>query len=560
MTERNCYEMEVVKTDILIVGSGAAGLTAAVYAANSGLNILVVDKGVVGRSGSSVGAVQIAAIGSWSEQNDSEEIYAQDTFNGGRGLNNPTLVNVLVSEIKDRMKDLTGWGLELDRNEKKETIVSSTAGHTYPRSLSAKKGKGGLAILQTLLKQTRRFTNIQRWSDVITLQLITSDETVKGAVIYDLKNNKLFFIQSKVVILTTGGIGQLYKLTSNPVQSTGDGFSLGLQAGAVLIDMEQIQFYPVGLVSPKSLQGLCMSFYDIGKLYNQAGERFMTRYEPHKLEDTTRDRVALAVASEIDEGRGTINQGVWLDGRQVVERIKEWYPHEYDLCLDRGLDLSKDRAEVAPIAHFIMGGIKIDSNCSSTVSGLFAAGEASGGLHGGNRLGSNALTECLVFGARAGLSAVEYAKHSCVDKNDYLFQIKIITEKIEKLFSVSSGELRPCYLKNQVKNIMSSHLGVVRSMANLKMAKNAINEVEEQLKIISIASQHPYSRDILDFFELEHMIWSAKCIVGSAMIRKESRGAHFLSDFPDQSFTIKHTSVQYDGERYKFSTISVKGD
>jgi fumarate reductase (CoM/CoB) subunit A len=552
--------IDIVKTDILIIGSGAAGLMAAVYAAKDQQNVLIIDKGANGKSGSTVGAVQIAALGPWSNVNDSREQYIRDTLESGRGLSDPSLVHTLAHDIKARVKDLIDWGFKPDRDENNDIILSPASGHSVPRSISTMKGKGGLGILQTLTRQAKKSPTIERWSDVITIQLLTSDGKAGGALIYDLRKNKLSIIRSKAVILATGGIGQLYPLTSNPVQATGDGFSLGLQAGALLIDMEQVQFYPVALASPTSLRGLCMSFYHMAKLYNHQGERFMSGYEPEDLENSTRDRLAYAVASEIQAGHGTANGGVWLNGKEVIEQIKQSFPHEYRLCKDRGLNLEEQEAEVAPSAHFMMGGIKIDTNASSTIAGLYVAGETAGGLHGGNRLGNNALSECLVFGTRAGISAANYAREVSSEHVIDFPEVNGIENQIKVAMTSTSGSVRPYKLKNEIRSILNEHVGVVRTTKQLKEAQEKLDCVKEQLPNMHITQfNNTYSREILDLFEVKHMVWTSMAIIGSALKRKESRGAHFMSDFPNALPNAEHTSVQYQEQHMIFKHIPLEG-
>ncbi|MCL7749687.1 L-aspartate oxidase [Halalkalibacter alkaliphilus] len=552
--------MDVIETDILIIGSGAAGLTAAVYAGNSTNNVLVLDKGVIGKSGSTIGAVQIASLGAWSNPLDSESHYVKDMKESGRGLSNPKLIETLASDLSARLKEIIGWGLKLDVNEDEEVSVFATSGHSVARSVSARKGKTGLGIAQTLTKKLKSMKNIRTWSDVITVDLVTSSERVTGALVFDLRTNHLSFIQSKTVILATGGIGQLYPVTSNPVQATSDGFSLGLGASASLIDMEQVQFYPVSLVSPHSLAGFCISFYHYSKLYNIHGERFMKRYEPETLENTTRDKLAIAIHSEIAAGRGTPNGGVWLDATEQMEKVKNEFPHEYKLCEDRGIDLSKDYAEIAPAAHFMMGGIQIDKNAASSVPGLYAAGETAGGLHGGNRLGNNALSECLVFGAKAGMAAaIEASELSEVPPTD-ISKIEEIKNSFYSPFSsAKNSDIRPFELKQKIQEIMGQKVGVIRTNNNLKRAKELLTRVKEQFNQIYITHKEAPSREILDYIESRHMIRSAEAIIRAATMRKESRGAHYSLDHPTHASTIHHTVIQYENGQMKFNMPPAKG-
>ncbi|SER56893.1 L-aspartate oxidase [Salipaludibacillus aurantiacus] len=553
--------MDIINTDVLIIGSGAAGLSASVYAARSGQKVLVIDKGAVGKSGSTVGAVQIASLGEWSLNGDSEETYFKDIEESGRGLSDPVLAKILAGEITERINELIAWGLKLDVDEKKEVAVFSTAGHSISRSVSARKGKTGLGILQTFLKKARSLKdNLNTWSDVITLELLTSSERVTGALVFDLTETKLSIIHAKTVILATGGMGQLYPVTSNPVQATGDGFSLGLGAGAALKDMEQVQFYPVSLKAPQSVAGFCISFYHYSKLYNKDGHRFMADYEPETLENTTRDKLSLAMASEVGQGRGTENGAVFMDVTHTTDRVKSDFPHEYEMCVDRGVDLRSNRAEVGPAAHFIMGGIQIDGNGASSVPGLYVTGETAGGLHGGNRLGNNALSECLVFGARAGQAAASES----AERENRLFPSADVSEWLQKLTGDSPVRgkkgVSPYDIKRKIQSVMDEGAGVVRSDKGLHQARKKLEEIDVLLKEAKAPSLKPYSREVIDFIESRHMVRTAKAIVEAAMHRTESRGAHYNKDHPGLETKPYHTVVTYQDERFICLRQPLKGD
>ncbi|MBU8906027.1 FAD-binding protein [Desertibacillus haloalkaliphilus] len=553
--------MNEIKTDILIIGSGAAGLTAGVYAAQLHKKVLVIDKGAVGKSGSTVGAVQMAGLGEWSNPLDDERAYMRDIENSGRGLSDPALAKTLVNDISKRIEDLTSWGLKLDRDKSDQAAVYPTAGHSLPRSISARKGKTGLGILQTLIRKAKTLSeNLHTWSDVITLDLVKSSTRVIGAVVFDLKKNKPYVIKAKAVILATGGIGQLYPTTSNPVQSTGDGYSLGLGAGASLIDMEQVQFYPVSLVTPRSVAGLCISFYHYSNLYNTFGERFMETYEPETLENTTRDKLSIAIASEVVAGRGSDHGGVWLDISSQLEKVKKEFLHEFNICMDRGIDLTHGYAEVGPAAHFMMGGVHIDVNTASSVPGLYVAGETAGGLHGGNRLGNNALTECLVFGAKAGINAA-WESNNYEDQSTVTAEAlsPFATKLLDTMSRSVSGSVKSYQIKQRIQEILGTHVAVLRTDEGLKQAAKQLEAVDDLLDQVEMSTEVNYSRELIDYVEGAHMLRTAKAIVGAALHRKESRGAHFNSDHPSPASNIYHTFVTKENEQVVIHT-SPKGE
>ncbi|MFZ4450341.1 L-aspartate oxidase [Salibacterium aidingense] len=535
--------MQDITTDVLIIGSGAAGLSAAVYAAESGAEVIVVDKGASAKSGSTVGAVQIAGLGPWSMPEDSTAAYNRDILDSGRGLSDPSLTEVLARDIEERLADLQTWGLKLDENEHQRVEVTKTSGHNISRSISARKGKSGLGILQTLFKQAKTYHNLLYWSDLITLEIAVNNGKAAGAYVYNLKENELYWIRSNAVILAAGGIGQLFSITSNPVQATGDGFALGLEAGVSLLDLEQIQFYPVSLLTPPSLAGLCMSFYHLGKLFNTRGERFMKHYEPQTMEDTTRDKLAIAIAREITAGRGTPNGGVWLDATGVIDDIKTYFPHEYNICTERGVNLEKEWVEIGPAAHFSMGGIAVNANGETSLAGLYAAGETAGGLHGGNRLGNNALSECIVFGKRAGehAAAKKYKARPSHLPSDIPAKSKWIVDVIR---AAPKGEFRPVILKDKIRRVLDTSLGVTRSNENLTNGWDTLTSIQKQMENVHLTVPAAgYSREVLEFIEVQHMIETAKAFLSAAKTRTESRGAHFTIDYPDTSDEIRHTKT-----------------
>jgi fumarate reductase (CoM/CoB) subunit A len=554
-------DYRTVETDVLIIGAGASGLSAAVYAGESGANVLVVDKGIVGRSGSTVGAVQMTGAGRWSSDDDSAEAFFEDTLDSGRDLSDPELVNILVDEAEQRITDLVEWGLKLDYDDQGKVKVYDTPGHSHFRGISARKGNTGAGIMQILIRKANQISTITRWSDVITVELLTSDGKVTGACVYDLVKNEFIQIKSKAVVLATGSIGRMYPSTSNPVQATGDGFALALKAGAPLVEMEQVQFYPVSLAFPESVKGFCISFYHEAKLYTRAGERFMSRYEPERMENVTRDLLSQAIASELHLGNGTEHNAVLLDARHCIDMVKSDYPHEYQMCLEKGINLETDFAEVAPAAHFMLGGVLIDKEGASGLPGLYVAGESTGGLHGGNRLVNNAVTECLVFGAKAGWAAARYSKQTSEHDASGMNQMDLILEHWKGIFNSQSGTYRPYQIKDRIQAILGDYAGVRRDGEGLNKAQEALAVTEQWLTdALVIGVGKPLSRDVLDVIEASHMIWTAKAIVGSAIQRKESRGAHYRVDFPESGAAIEHTKVECKQGTLEFKkTASLRG-
>jgi fumarate reductase (CoM/CoB) subunit A len=292
-------------------------------------------------------------------------------------------------------------------------------------------------------------------------------------------------------------------VTTNPIQSTGDGYALALLAGSSLMDMEQVQFYPVSIIHPQNAAGFCLSCYPVSKLFNVNQERFMAKYNAENLENVTRDQLSYAIANEICEGRGTPNGGVWLDARDQWDYIQKWFHHEADFCLKMGIDLRSDLPEIAPAAHFSMGGAVTAPNGMSEIGQLYMVGETAGGLHGANRLGNNALPECIVFGARSGKLAAEFAIHTREYNDVSWTELQGVIVKYQKAI-LSSGKYRPYKFKEQIRRLMTENSGVLRSGRGLEKAEKELSNMLNTLSELSVAKpNYSLSKDVLDFFEVE---------------------------------------------------------
>ena len=350
--------------------------------------------------------------------------------------------------------------------------------------------------------------------------------------VLSLKDSKIIIFQAKSTILATGGAGQIYPVTSNTVQKGGDGFALAWNAGADLIDMEQVQFHPTGMVYPDSRKGVLVTEAVRGEggiLLDKDGNRFMGNYDP-RMELATRDVVARAIYNEIREGRGTENGGVFLDVTHLdPELIEEKLETMILQFQDVGVDIRKEPMEVAPTAHHFMGGVKIDENGHSSVENLFAAGEVTGGVHGANRLGGNALADTQVFGERAGKAAAENALKS-VDELNQAF-----VEKEEKRIEgkIQEGDIPPQQLKKELQETMWDNVAIIRSEQGLRMALRTISQLEGQLSRMNVPEESKFNRYLQEALEVENMIETAKMVITAAVLRQESRGAHYREDFPE---------------------------
>lgn len=519
-----------MECDVLIIGAGGAGLYAAIRAFDEGARTILWDKGLLGRGGSTVMGAGVSAVGPWSKPGDSLEVHFTDTLVGGADLNDQPLVGILVQESQARIAELEAWGLKFDRDTDGDYVLDIAGGHSYPRVMAI-SDRVGLQMAKVLRRQVMG-RGISRLPDMMALRLLVQDGVVVGAIGLDLGEGRLLQVNSPAVVMATGGIGQLYPATSNPIQSTGDGLALALDAGATLLNMEQMQFYPSGLVHPSSLRGFILGIQEYAKLFNAAGERFMARYEPEDLEHTTRDRLARAIFREIKAGRGTEHGGVYLDATEVPEGIFRSFQHEYEVCRDRGYDLRKRPVEIAPAAHYFMGGIAIDRHARTSLPGLFAAGEVSGGVQGGNRLSGNSLAGILVFGARAGEHAARYA----LQADRPLPGVEAAGEeerRLQVLIERGRGDLTPMQAKGRLRQLMWEHVGLIRDLAGLEAALDSVREMEQHLlpRISVDGSNLLHNQALLSYLEFENMLSVAQMVARSALAREESRGAHYRRDY-----------------------------
>nr|WP_302578049.1 fumarate reductase (CoM/CoB) subunit TfrA [Methanobrevibacter arboriphilus] len=536
-------ETRIIKSDVLIIGSGGAGCRAAIEISNNGLNPLIVSKGLSFRSGcTGMAEGGYNAAFAFVDEEDTKDIHFKDTIKGGSYLNDSKLARILVDEATDRLIDLEEYGALFDRQDSGELNQRPFGGQTFRRTCFQGDRTGHeimMALKEEIIKK-----KIPTIDEVMITSLILDDSKQKviGAVGLSLKNSEIIFFQSKAVILATGGAGQLYPVTSNTLQKNGDGFALAYNVGADLIDMEEIQFHPTGMLYPDSRKGILVTEAVRGEggiLLNKNNERFMGNYDDRK-ELATRDVVSRAIYNEIRCGRGNENGGVYLDvthlDDEVIEEKLETMLFQF---LDVGVDIRKQPMEVAPTAHHFMGGVRIDENCRSTVNNLFAAGEAAGGVHGANRLGGNALADTQVFGKRAGISASKAAKSSDFEINNE--EIKNEIDRIDKLFK--KGSILPFEIKKELQNLMWDKVAIIRNEKDLKEALSHIKTLKEKLNDMDINNETHYNKGLQEALEVINMVEIAELTVKSALIRKESRGAHFREDFPDTKEEWKKSIV-----------------
>ena len=535
-------EIKTIQTDVLIIGSGGAGSRAAIEVDDAGLKATIVSKGLSFRSGcTGMAEGGYNAVFKTVDKDDSIEAHIFDTLKGGSYLNDEKLVEILVNESPKRLIDLENYGALFDRQESGEIDQRPFGGQTYRRTCYQGDRTG--AELLNALKEEIIKRDIECIEEVMITSLVTEGSKVIGATGFNLKDSSLIYFQAKATILASGGAGQLFPVTSNTGQKNGDGFAISYRAGADLVDMEQIQFHPTGMVTPESKKGVLVTEAvraEGGKLLNKDGERFMSKYSPEKMELSTRDVVARSIYQEIIEGRGTENGGVYLDISHLPDDYIDEKLETMVLQFENvGVDIKHEPIEVAPTAHHFMGGLKIDVDGSSTLENLFGAGEACGGVHGANRLGGNALADTQVFGKISGESASEAAKNTELIINEE--QVNDEASRIESL--IKKGSIKPKKFKAQIKKLMWEKVSIVRDEKTLNAALKELQEMQKDLDKLDVKNSKQYNTDLVTALEVINMVEICILTVKSAILRRESRGAHFRSDFPETKDEWKKSIV-----------------
>ncbi len=507
---------EIVDSHALVIGSGGAGVRAAIEASRYG-DVVLVSKSIAGKGGCTTMAE--GGYNAVLREADSCEIHREDTLRGGAYLNDPALVDALVAEAPERMADLIRWGAVFDVTDDREVAQRPFGGQRFPRTCYA-GDRTGHEMMATLMERLDT-TGTTVLSEYAVIDLLTEGGRVTGAAALDNRGD-LVVLRADSTVLATGGGTQIYDISTNSAAGTGDGFALGYRAGAGLIDMEMVQFHPTGAVYPYDARGRLVTEAVRGEggfLLNTRGERFMERYDPERMELSTRDVVARAIATEVLEGRGTDQGGVYLDVTHLAaEEIETRLPVMLEQFLAYGVDIRKEPMVVAPTAHHIMGGLAITPECRTTLPGLFACGEVTGGVHGANRLGGNALADTQVFGKRAGETA---GKAPTRRKSTDPEQIEALEHM---LTGYLEGSASPAGVRRELKLAMWNHVGIFRTADDLRAAFATI----DRLAGLPLRAASP--RNFIECCTVRNMCTTASLVVRSALLRPENRGAHVRTD------------------------------
>ena len=538
-------DIKTISTDVLIIGSGGAGSRAAIEVDEAGLKSIIVSKGLSFRSGcTGMAEGGYNAVFKTVDKDDTIEAHVKDTMKGGSFLNDKKLVNILANESPKRLVDLENYGALFDRKENGEIDQRPFGGQTYRRTCY-QGDRTGAELLNALKEEIIR-RDIECLEEIMITSLVTNEEgdQVIGATGLNIKDSSLIYFKAKSVILASGGAGQLFPVTSNTFQKNGDGYAIAYKAGAKLIDMEQIQFHPTGMVTPESKKGVLVTEAvraEGGKLINKDGERFMSKYAPEKMELATRDVVARSIYQEIIEGRGTENGGVYLD----ISHLDDDYIDEKLETMvlqfkNVGVDIKHEAIEVAPTAHHFMGGLKINEDASTSLKNLFGAGEVCGGVHGANRLGGNALADTQVFGKIAGESASKACKTTELKTNEE--QVNEEALRIEELIT-TKGTIKPQEFKENIKKLMWEKVSIVRDEKGLNEAFKELRKMRKDVNNLDVTYQKQYNTELVTALEVINMVTTCILSVKSAILRRESRGAHFRSDFPESDDAWKKSII-----------------
>jgi len=544
---------EVIKADVLIIGAGGAGTRAAIEARRRGVDVALIAKGGFpsGSTPKAMGGYQAAYL-----PQDSPEEHFRDTVIGGLYMNNQRLVKIMANEALQRLKDLEEFGTQFIKDEAGNYRIIHAAGTSRPRNFVAVAGE----FMRGLINEVRQL-GVQIFPNMLALELLKKGDAVTGALCFDWKNGSFYVFKAKSTILSTGGLGNMYPLTSNPPDVVGDGYALAYRAGAELIDMEFIQWMTC-VVYPPSLRGFPPPYDGWvahgARFYNALGERFMKKYDRERLENTTRDVVCIAAYREIKAGKATPRGGLFMDLSGVPEQIVKAWEKVWKAYQAVGIDITWQPIEWAPGVHHCMGGVRINERCESSVPGLYAAGEAAGGVHGANRLGGNALTDTQVFGARAGAHAAERAKsigEVDFDEAQVNKWIKMIDEIYER-----DGGIRASLLKSKIQKIMDDYVGVVKTGASLEKALSELRRIElEELPKIYLGDEKSYG-SLVEAIDVVNMVCTGQIVASAALYRTESRGAHYREDFPqrDDANWLKNVVVKLEANKMLVTAVPVE--
>lgn len=522
-----------LKADVLIVGAGGAGTRAGIAAAGGGAKTIITAKDLFGHSG----CTPVAKGGYGGMQGhpaDDWKVHFQDTVRGGGALNNQKLVEILTKDARNRLLELEEWGAAFDRDENGDIYLRKFGGHTQPRS-AISGDVTGREMMWALKRKCWEDDLIEVVDETYITQLLVTDGKIAGAMGVNLKTGEICLFECPAVILTNGGSGRLWPITFSTKGKCGDGLRMAYEAGADLVDMEFFQIHPTGWKWPPAVIGRVISEgvrADGGQLLNKNLERFMSRYDPEKLELACRDYVSRCIYKEVKEGRGTEHGGVWLSVTHLPDsHIERRIAAVMETGLVAEVDIRSRAFEVFPEHHYQNGGVIIDEYARTAVEGLYAAGEVAGGVHGGNRLGTNSLSDLLVFGKIAGEHGAQYAKNTQppkIEKHQIEEEIKKIRFPLENEKGIS-----PYVLSKKLYDVMWEELHIERSEKGLERSLGVTADVVEDYADVSVPGDSlRYNDAWLTAMEVRTRMLVGEIMARASLRRTESRSALFRTEYP----------------------------
>lgn len=592
--ERMTTDIERHAYDVVVIGAGGSGLRAAVEARLQGRKTAVISKSLFGKAHTVMAEGGAAAAMGNANPHDNWEVHYRDTMRGGKFMNHPRMAELHAKEAPDRIYELEMWGALFDRTKEGKISQRNFGGHEYPR-LAHVGDRTGLELIRTMQQKIVSLqqedavefgdfeARIKVLAETTITELLTTDGKISGAFGYDRETGKFLLLEAPAIVLATGGIGKSFKVTSNSWEYTGDGHAMAMRAGAKLMNMEFVQFHPTGMVWPPSVKGILVTESvrgDGGVLRNADGKRFMFDYVPDVFraqyaeteaegdawyedpdnnrrppELLPRDEVARAINAEVKAGRGSPRGGAYLDiaSRRSAEFIQRRLPsmrHQFKELAD--VDITAEPMEVGPTCHYVMGGVEVEPDTgASSVPGLFAAGEVSGGMHGSNRLGGNSLSDLLVFGRRAGLGAAEYvsslgeADRPAVSDAEVQAAASAALAPLER----AEGE-NPYALHEELREMLGTLVGIIRRAGEMEDALAKLEKLKERAKNLSAPGGRSYNPGWHLALDLRNMLIVGECVARAALTREESRGGHTRDDFPTMSADWRKVNLicSYDGE------------
>lgn len=536
-------ETRIHMVDVLVIGAGAAGIRAAIAAHEAGQNVLVVGKSIRRDAHTVLAAGGINAVLGTVDPQDSWQQHFADTFIESYNLADPRTVELMVKEAPRAIAELESYGMPFARTADGKIDQRYFGAHKYRRTCYVGDSTGR-AVLYALADRADAL-GITVLEHQYVSRLLVEGGVCFGALAFDINTGERTAFLAASTILATGGHTRLWRRSSSRAdENTGDGMALALRAGAQLSDMELVQFHPTGMVAPESMVGTLVTEAvrgEGGRLYNALGERFMEKYDPERMELSTRDRVALANYTEIIEGRGGPNGGIFLDiSHRSKEYILEKLPRMHQQFMEaQNLDISQSAMEVAPTAHYSMGGIVVEPETHATpIAGLYAAGEVTSGLHGANRLGGNSLAETVVFGRRAGEAAAAYAQHNRAARPANAL---IAAASDELSAAVRTGSEHGRAVERDLRGVMWEHCGVVRDEGRLVSGLEKLAALAERVERLNVQPNHDDGfRALALAMDLRAALATSEATMRAALLRRESRGAHQRYDHPelDEALTV----------------------